>query len=59
MFKKRCAAHKKAWQPNDLNLIEKKWAQANFLRQGWMQNDLSKLFYDIYPSHNNIILNWL
>ena len=41
----------------DLNPIEKKWAQAKFLRQGWMENDLSKLFYDICPGHNNFILN--
>ena len=41
----------------DLNPIEKKWAQAKFLRQGWMENDLSKLFYDICPDHNNFILN--
>jgi hypothetical protein len=24
-----------------------------------MENDLSKLFYDVCPSHNNFILNWL
>ena len=41
----------------DLNPIEKKWAQVKFLRQGWMQNDLSKLFYDICPGHNSFILN--
>ena len=41
----------------DLNPIEKKWAQVKFLRQGWMENDLSKLFYDICPDHNNFILN--
>ena len=41
----------------DLNPIEKKWAQAKFLRQGWMENDLSKLFYDINPRHNTFILN--
>ncbi len=41
----------------DLNPIEKKWAQVKFLRQGWMENDLSKLFYDISPSHNTFILN--
>ena len=28
----------------NLNPIEKKWAQAKFLRQGWMENDLPKLF---------------
>ncbi|MEC5211361.1 hypothetical protein RCH20_002444, partial [Psychrobacter sp. PL15] len=28
-----------------------------FLRQGWMENDLSKLFYDINPCHNTFILN--
>ena len=31
----------------DLNPIEKKWAQAKFLRQGWMENNLKKLFHDI------------
>ena len=31
----------------DLNSIEKKWAQAKFLRQGWMENNLSKLFHDM------------
>lgn len=31
----------------DLNPIEKKWAQAKFLRQGWMENDLNKLFHDM------------
>ena len=31
----------------DLNPIEKKWAQAKFLRQGWMENNLPKLFYDM------------
>ncbi|OXL21546.1 transposase [Psychrobacter sp. DAB_AL32B] len=41
----------------DLNPIEKKWAQVKFLRQGWMENDLSKLFYDISPSYNTFILN--
>ncbi len=41
----------------DLNPIEKKWAQVKFLRQGWMENNLSKLFYDISPSHNTFILN--
>ena len=30
---------------NDLNPIEKKWAQAKFLRQGWMENNLPKLFH--------------
>ncbi|MGP4717514.1 IS630 family transposase [Psychrobacter sp. T6-6] len=52
--------HRILWLPPyspDLNPIEKKWAQAKFLRQGWMQNDLSKLFYDICPGHNNFILN--
>ena len=41
----------------DLNPIEKKWAEAKFLRQGRMENDLSKLFYDICPNYNNFILN--
>lgn len=48
--------HRILWLPPyipDLNTIEKKWAQADFLRQGWMENNLFKLFYDIYPSHNN------
>ena len=27
--------------------FEKKWAQAKFLRQGWMENNLPKLFYDM------------
>ena len=31
------------YSPN-LNPIEKKWAQAKFLRQGWAENDLPKLF---------------
>ena len=30
-----------------LNCIEKKWAQAKFLRQGWMENSLPKLFHDM------------
>ena len=38
---------------------EKKWAQVKFLRQGWLENDLSKLFYDVCPNHNNFILSWL
>lgn len=41
----------------DLNPIEKKWAQAKFLRQGWDGIDLSKLFYDINSCHNSFILN--
>ncbi len=52
--------HRILWLPPyspDLNPIEKKWAQVKFLRQGWMQNDLSKLFYDICPRHNIFILN--
>ena len=43
----------------DLNPIEKKWAQVKFLRQGWMENDLSKLFYDIHPNHNSFVVQWL
>ena len=31
----------------DLNPIEKKWAQAKFLRQGWMENNLPKLFHNM------------
>lgn len=30
-----------------INPIEKKWAQAKFLRQGWMDNNLPKLFHDM------------
>nr|WP_265089700.1 transposase [Psychrobacter okhotskensis] len=41
----------------DLNSIEKEWARVKFLCQSWMQNDLSKLFYDICLSHKNFILN--
>lgn len=47
-----------AYSP-DLKHIKKKWAQVKFLRQGWMQNDLSKLVYDTCPRHNNFILNRL
>ncbi|MEC5211359.1 hypothetical protein RCH20_002442 [Psychrobacter sp. PL15] len=42
--------HRILWLPPyspDLNPIEKKWAQAKFLRQGWMENDLPKLFHDM------------
>ena len=42
--------HRILWLPPyspDLNPIEKKWAQAKFLRQGWMENNLPKLFYDM------------
>ena len=52
--------HRILWLPPyspDLNPIEKKWAQVKFLRQGWMENDLSKLFYDVCPSHNTFVLN--
>ncbi|HAR76339.1 MAG TPA: hypothetical protein DCR60_09055 [Psychrobacter sp.] len=31
----------------DLNPIENKWAQANFLSQRWMENHLKKLFHDM------------
>ena len=54
--------HRILWLPPyspDLNPIEKKWAQVKFLRQGWMENDLSKLFYDVCPRHNTFVLNWL
>ena len=50
--------HRILWMPPyspDLNPIEKKWAQVKFLRQGWMENNLSKLFYDVCPNHNNFI----
>ena len=43
----------------DLNPIENKWAQVKFLPQGWMENDLSKLFYDIHPSYSTFILKCL
>ena len=42
--------HRILWLPPyspDLNPIEKKWAQAKFLRQGWMENNLPKLFQDM------------
>ena len=42
--------HRILWLPPyspDLNPIEKKWAQAKFLQQGWMQNNLPKLFHDM------------
>ena len=41
----------------DLNPIENKWAQAKFLRQGWIGIDLSKLFYDINPQYNSFVLS--
>ena len=41
----------------DLNPIEKKWGNVKSLRQGWLQNDLSKLFYDISPCYNTFVLN--
>lgn len=43
----------------DLNPIEKKWGNVKALRKGWLENDLSKLFYDICPEHNTFVLNWL
>lgn len=39
----------------DLNPIEKNWVQVKFLRQGWMENDPSKLFYNIHPKHNSFV----
>lgn len=42
--------HRILWLPPyspDLNPTEKKWAQAKFLRQGWMKSNLPKLFYDM------------
>ncbi len=42
--------HRILWLPPyspDLNPLEKKWAQAKFLRQGWMENNLPKLFQDM------------
>ncbi|MBI0426193.1 transposase [Psychrobacter sp. NG27] len=38
------------WLPSysfTLNPIEKKLAQAKFIRQGWMNSNLHKLFHDI------------
>ncbi|WP_201536915.1 IS630 family transposase [Psychrobacter ciconiae] len=52
--------HRILWLPPyspDLNPIENKWAQVKFLRQGWIENDLSKLFYDIHPNHNSFKVN--
>ncbi len=43
-------SHRILWLPPysaDLNPIEKKWAQAKFLRQGLMENNLPKLFHDM------------
>ena len=54
--------HRILWLPPyspDLNPIENKWAQVKFLRQGWIENDLSKLFYDIHPNHNSFKVSWL
>ena len=54
--------HRILWLPPyspGLNPIEKKSAQVKFLRQGWMQNNLSKLFYEACQRHNIFILNWL
>ena len=42
--------HRILWLPPyspDLNPIEKKWAQAKSLRQGWMENNLLKLFHNM------------
>jgi len=42
--------HRILWLPPyspDLNPIEKKWAQAKFLRQGWLENNPPKLFHDM------------
>ena len=52
--------HRILWLPPyspDLNPIEKKWAQAKFLRQGWMENNLPKLFCDM--GCISFIVNWL
>ena len=52
--------HRILWLPPyspDLNPIEKKWAQAKFLRQGWMENNLPKLFQDMGCIY--FIVNWL
>ena len=51
--------HRILWLPpysSDLNPIEKNWAQVKCLRQGWMENDLSKLFYDVHPKHNSFVV---
>ena len=45
-----------SYSPN-LNPIEKKWVQAKFLCQGWMGNNLPKLFYDMGCS--SFIMDWL
>ncbi len=42
---------------SDLNPIEKKWEQAKLLRQGWMENNLPKLFHDMGCS--SFIVDWL
>ena len=42
--------HRILWLPPyspDLDPIEKKWAQAKFLRQEWMKNNLPQLFQDM------------
>ena len=31
----------------DLNPIEKKWVQALFIRQGWVENNLPRLFHNM------------
>ena len=41
----------------DLNPIEKKWGNVKSLRKGWLENDLSKLFYNICPCYNTFVLN--
>ena len=41
----------------DLNPIEKKWAQAKFLSQSWLESNLDKLFHSMGCA--NFIVEWL
>ena len=52
--------HRILWLPlyrSELNPIEKKWAQAKFLRQGWMENNVPKLLHNI--GCISFIVDWL